>query len=330
MTSNPRVIIGIPVYNGENYLREAVESVLTQTFTDFQLVISDNASTDATPDICYQYAKRDNRVIHVRQGENIGAAPNHNYLFMNYGKDAPYFKWQAHDDTIEPDYLKRCVELLDADTNSSLAIAHCRAVIINEHGTRVSTCDHEVRLSGKSPSDRFWRLLWAGYFTEVFGLMRSSMVRGTKLQGSFAGADRNFVAEMILQGDVGYVEDYLFARRDHPDCYCRLKDTETKHLWFDSKAKKEMLKYLGLHKSKVYLSAIATLPIPTRERFRCAKKLMQWTLQRGIESATGVGERFGDRFREEFAANREWATELHSEKETVVAPEGCRSARAAL
>lgn len=306
MTSNPRVVIGIPVYNGENYLREAIESVLSQTFTDFQLVISDNASTDATADICREYARQDSRVIHYRQAENIGAAPNHNFLFENYGKDAPYFKWQAHDDTIEADYLKRCVELLDADTNLSLAIAHCRAVIINEHGTQVSTCDHEVRLNGKSPSERFWRMLWAGYFTEVFGLMRSSMVGRTKLQGSFAGADRNFVAEMILQGNVGYVEDYLFARRDHPDCYCRLKDTETKHLWFDPKGKKETLKFLGLHKSKVYLSAIASLPMSKRERIRCVQKLTQWTLQRGIESATGAGERFGERFREEFAAHREW------------------------
>lgn len=301
MSNSPCVVIGLPVYNGENFLQAAIESVLAQTFTDFQLVISDNASTDATPEICQEYVKQDDRVVYYRQSQNIGGAPNFNYLFEHHVGNAPYFRWQAHDDTIEPMFLRRCVDLLKAD--STLAIAHSRAKNINEHGVQEGTYDGEVRLNADAPSDRFWRLLWAGYFTEVFGLMRSDMIRRTKLQGSFAGGDRNFLAEMLLQGNVGYVEEYLFARRDHPDCYCRLQTTDAKNAWFDPKAKN--LRALGAIKAKAYLSAIARLPMPLSEKVRCVKMLTEWTLRRGIESATGAGEQFGEKFRREFAGDLE-------------------------
>ncbi len=305
MNGTPRVVVGLPVYNGQNFLRESIESVLAQTYTDFHLVISDNASTDETEAICQEYAKQDSRVIYYRQPENIGCAPNYNFLFEQYGRYSPYFKWQAHDDLIAPEFLERCVAVLDADP--SLAIANCRAYNINEHGTRAGTFDHEIRLTGKTPSERFWRSLWAGYFTEIFGLQRSSMMEKTRLEQSFAGSDRNFAAEMVLQGDVGYVEEYLFSRRDHPNCYCRLEDTAAKLAFFDPKVKKGMWRLTGIVKMYAYITAILGLPLPIAERIRCLQMVTEWTLRRGIESATGAGERFGDRFRQEFAANRDWA-----------------------
>ncbi|MCU0549063.1 MAG: glycosyltransferase [Leptolyngbya sp. Prado105] len=307
MNGTPRVVVGLPVYNGQNFLRESIESVLAQTFTDFHLVISDNASTDETEAICREYADRDSRVVYYRQPENIGCAPNYNFLFEQYGRYSPYFKWQAHDDLIAPEFLERTVAILDAD--STLAIANCRAYLINEHGTRTGDFDHEVRLSGKTPSERFWRSLWAGYFTEIFGLQRSSMMENTRLEASFAGSDRNFAAEMVLQGDVGYAEDYLFSRRDHPDCYCRLEDTAAKLAFFDPKVKKEMWRLTGVVKMQAYLDAILKLPMPNRERIRCLRMVSEWTLRRGIESATGAGEKFGDRLRRELAANQDWASD---------------------
>ncbi len=310
MNRTPRVVIGLPVYNGENFLKESIESALAQTFTDFHLVISDNASTDETEAICQDYVKRDSRVIYYRQPENIGCAPNYNFLFNQYGKYAPYFKWHAHDDLIAPEFLERCVALLDAD--SSLAIANCRAYAINEHGVRIGDFDHEIRLSGKTPSERFWRSLWAGYFTEVFGLQRSSMMERTRLEASFAGSDRNFAAEMVLQGDVGYVEEYLFSRRDHPNCYCRLADTDAKLAFFDPKVRKEMWRFTGVVKMQAYITAILGLPLPMRERVRCLRMVSEWTLRRGIESVTGAGEQFGDRFRQEFAASRAWSNDTLS------------------
>src|SRR5919112_5909956 len=106
MTARPRVTIGLPVYNGERFLEQALDGLLAQTFTDFELIISDNASTDRTPEICQAYAARDSRIRYVRQPENIGAGPNHNILVpMARGE---YFKWASHDDLYDPDLVAKC------------------------------------------------------------------------------------------------------------------------------------------------------------------------------------------------------------------------------
>ncbi|MEM6891420.1 MAG: glycosyltransferase family 2 protein, partial [Pseudomonadota bacterium] len=78
--TTPRLTIGLPVYNGANYLAEAVTSILSQDFEDFELIISDNASDDDTADICRDFAARDKRVRYERQVVNVGAAPNYNLL----------------------------------------------------------------------------------------------------------------------------------------------------------------------------------------------------------------------------------------------------------
>ena len=80
MNAVPRVSIGLPVYNGENFLAESIESLLGQSYEDFELIISDNASTDGTADICRRYAKQDSRIRYIRQPHNIGSAPNHNFV----------------------------------------------------------------------------------------------------------------------------------------------------------------------------------------------------------------------------------------------------------
>ncbi len=92
----PTVNIGMPVYNAENYLQGALDSLLAQDYGDFDLLISDNASTDRTQEICLDYTARDRRVRYQRNGRNIGAADNFNrVLEPACGK---YFMWAAHDD----------------------------------------------------------------------------------------------------------------------------------------------------------------------------------------------------------------------------------------
>ena len=92
----PKVSIGMPVYNGERFIRKALDSLLAQTFTDFELIISDNASTDATPEICKEYAKRDNRIRFIRQPKNMGAIWNFNFVLQE--AQGEYFMWAASDD----------------------------------------------------------------------------------------------------------------------------------------------------------------------------------------------------------------------------------------
>ena len=108
MKNAPKVSIGIAVFNGENFLESALRSILAQTFEDFELIISDNASTDRTADICEQYASQDGRVLYLRQPANLGAQPNYNLLVGQ--ARGRYFKWAAHDDMLAPTFLERCVE----------------------------------------------------------------------------------------------------------------------------------------------------------------------------------------------------------------------------
>jgi len=98
------VSIGMPVYNGEEYIVEAIESILAQTFKDFEFIISDNASTDKTQEICEKYAKADNRIQYIRQKENIGALKN--FEFVLFKSNFEYFMWAAHDDIWSENWIE--------------------------------------------------------------------------------------------------------------------------------------------------------------------------------------------------------------------------------
>ena len=104
MTAAPRLSIGLPVYNGENYLAESIEALLGQSYQDFELIISDNASTDGTDGISRRYAKQDSRVRYIRHQRNIGLAPNHNFVFRQ--SRGEFFKWAASDDLYARDLLR--------------------------------------------------------------------------------------------------------------------------------------------------------------------------------------------------------------------------------
>ena len=107
----PKVSIGLPVYNGEDFLAEALDSLLDQTYDDFELIISDNASTDSTADICTSYSAKDSRIRYLRSDVNLGAAVNYNLVFeLATGE---YFKWAAHDDICAPEFIGACVDILD-------------------------------------------------------------------------------------------------------------------------------------------------------------------------------------------------------------------------
>ena len=120
--------IGLPVYNGERFLQESLQALLAQTWTDFELVISDNASTDSTAEICLEYAARDPRIRYVRQPVNMGAAPNHNYVASQ--ARGRFFKWASHDDLYHPDLLQQCV--LALEKHPEVVLAHCWDAYVDE------------------------------------------------------------------------------------------------------------------------------------------------------------------------------------------------------
>jgi len=129
----PKVSIGLPVYNGERYLREAIDSILAQTMDDFELIICDNASTDGTEVVCREYVDRDDRIRYYRNDDNLGASRNFNRTVEL--ALASYFKWAAHDDALAANYLARCVEILDHEP--TVVLSHSDAWIIDENTRRI-------------------------------------------------------------------------------------------------------------------------------------------------------------------------------------------------
>jgi glycosyltransferase involved in cell wall biosynthesis len=180
----------MPVYNGEQFLEQAIQSALGQSFADFELILSDNASTDRTPEICKAYAARDPRVRYYRGDINRGASWNFNHVFGLARAD--YFKWAAADDTFEPQFLERCFEALEREP--SAVLAYTRAAAIDDQGEAVSEVDlgGYLDLALDEPKERFFQLMevfrpavrrvsgWKGLY--VFGLLRSDALRKTDLR----------------------------------------------------------------------------------------------------------------------------------------------------
>ena len=155
MNNRPLLSIGFPVYNGQRYLETTLSSILGQTFTDFVLTISDNGSTDATSEICREFAARDPRVRFHRSESNRGLSWNYNrVLELSSGK---YFKWMADDDLYEPEFVERCVDVLERDPD--VVLCYTRTVLIDEFGHRVKDWDDGYDIGTSSPSRRLAHLL---------------------------------------------------------------------------------------------------------------------------------------------------------------------------
>ena len=115
MTLNPKLTIGIPVYNGELFIKKAIESILAQTFTDFELIISDNSSTDSTPKICQDFLNKDNRIQIFTQKKNIGIHRNFNFLLSQ--AKGEYFAWAAVDDHLDDDFMEKNLKVLESNSS---------------------------------------------------------------------------------------------------------------------------------------------------------------------------------------------------------------------
>ncbi|NJM71109.1 MAG: glycosyltransferase family 2 protein [Scytonema sp. RU_4_4] len=213
MSNNqPRLSIGLPVYNGEKFIKEAIDSLLAQTFKDFELIISDNASTDKTEEICRAYAVKDKRIHYYRNEKNIGCARNFNRVFeLSSGE---YFKWAAHDDLHAPDFLMKCIEVLDKD--DTVILCHSKTHFIDEHGKFLQNYDIQLRTDSLKPHERFHELLTKHLCYQIYGVIRASALRRTPPMGSYGHADGILLLRLGLVGRFYEIPEYLFFARSHP------------------------------------------------------------------------------------------------------------------
>lgn len=214
-SSSPRVTIGVPVYNGIKFIRATLDSLLAQTYRDFELIICDNASTDSTPEICAEYAAADSRIRIIRHPKNIGPAANYNSCVEHACGEL--FKWNAADDCCAPEFLEKCVAELDANPDTVLVYPRTRQ--IDENGKVFNEYAYELDHAADTPHQRLWRLVSANHRIhgahELFGIIRMSALKATPCFRMTVRGDSVLLARLALQGKFRRVEDYLFYNRDH-------------------------------------------------------------------------------------------------------------------
>ena len=258
----PRLSIGIPVFNGQEFLPALLDSLLTQTYGDFEILICDNASNDCTRDICRQYERDDTRVRYICNERNLGAVANFNRVFEL--STAPLFKWSAHDDLYHRDYLETCVGLLDDDP--SVVLAHSGTAFIDERSELLpfeeETGSFVDSKTGKRywaddpgigdtrlPASRFWQVLTrAQWGSHMFGIVRRDILRQTSLLPNFAGSDRAMLAELALLGRFRCTSKRLFLKRFHANVSWALSQEQLRgFLSTDGKRYSRRLRQLGAY-----------------------------------------------------------------------------------
>jgi glycosyltransferase involved in cell wall biosynthesis len=227
----PRVSLALPVCNGERFIASAVQSIVDQSFTDFELIITDNASADATQGICRAFAARDTRIRYVRNERNLGAAGNFNLGFKL--ATGEFFKWCAHDDLISASFIEECVCALDANRNDVLAYGRQQG--IDEHGDLIPWVSSEASdLHGFDAARRF-RMVYKvqGFDAAMFGLIRREALAQTSLHRSYYGSDIALLAELALLGPFQRLPQITFYNREHGTRSINITDKRVRQAWHD-------------------------------------------------------------------------------------------------
>ena len=290
MTTNrtPRLGIGLPVYNGATYLAEAIEALLGQTYEDFELIISDNASTDATEDICRQYAAQDARIRYIRQPRNIGGLLNHNVVFEYCRSEL--FKWAADDDLYGRDLVERCVAALDE--HPDVVLAHSWTAVINSGGEVVQAIEYPLATSSVAAPVRFRSMLFDDGGDDDYGVIRTEVLRRIPPYDSYHRSDRTLMAELALHGRFYQVPAWLYFRRHHEASLegtartIRQKSTA----WDPRRANHSTARLLAEYMLG-YVRAIAQAPLPVSEKAACYRHLMAWMGDRAMRrtAASRIG-----------------------------------------
>jgi len=268
----PHVSVGLPVCNGERFVAQAVESILSQTFRDIELIISDNASTDATERICREYAERDSRIRYYRSEQNRGAAWNHNRVVeLARGK---YFKWQCHDDYCDPTFIEKCLAGIRGDP--SVMLCYPRFVRVDEQGRRLGVKSSRV-VGDAEPHMRHRSLIYRrDSCEEIYGIARTAVLRKTSLIGPYSNSDDTLLAELILQGGFREVPEPLFFYRIHPAQSTAAYPNRTDRMaWFKPLADAGFsLPFLRLFAE--HMSLVRRSPLAWPEKVRCYRSLLGW------------------------------------------------------
>lgn len=293
MLSAPRVTIGIPVYQGERYLAQALEAACAQTFQDLEICVSDNASTDQTVAICRDWASRDPRIRLEVSDRNRGAAWNFNQVArMARGR---YFKWLAVDDLIDPTYIEHCVERLEAPDQPLWVHSRFTAIQASTHPNELEQIRrqagsgrsmlsapqlHACR-SDASPSQRFRGvLLGPTWIDDNYGLIRREALLRTRLELPLYGSEKILVAELALQGRYAEIPKILSFSRQHDEGSSKLQTAAEQQAFVAPDASQDATPWrLRCGLIRGFWSAISRHPLTMSERLRCHATMFAYATQ---------------------------------------------------
>lgn len=276
----PSLSIGLPVFNGQAFIDDAIRSVIEQTYTNFELVVCDNASTDGTVGIVEKWCAADSRVTLHRAPHNRGAAENFNWAFSL--SSAPFFKWCAVDDLLEPECLQMCVDALERAPDAVLA--YSGAVDIDETGRYLGEIydNREAYAFGSAqPAARFRDLVCHGHSCiSVFGVIRREALIKTSLIGPYAASDKVLLAELGVQGRFVRVHDRLIRHRQHSKRSVTENPTLRQRLpWFNPNHRGLAFPYFRLFRE--YARTALRNDLPVGDRLQCFVHVLRWVSWEG-------------------------------------------------
>ncbi|MCG3748912.1 MULTISPECIES: glycosyltransferase family 2 protein [unclassified Amycolatopsis] len=269
----PLLSLAMPIYNGERFLAQALDSICAQDLADWQLLICDNASSDGTEAIAKEYCALDSRISYVRHDRNLGAARNHNYGFHH--TDGDYFAWVHGDNVYLPTYFSRCLEELRAHPEASCA--HTVAVDIDVDGNRTHRWDENLRAEHPDVAVRFRDLTQRDHMCFAwFGVVNRDLLALTSLHASFDSADRLEIVELALHGPIRLVDEELFLHREHPGRIMRQAPTaRSRYLILDPEWRGR-IPFPVLNIGRQYALAVLRSRISPRDKVRCLLQMRGW------------------------------------------------------
>jgi glycosyltransferase involved in cell wall biosynthesis len=259
----------MPVYNGADFVRSSILSLLSQDYHDLELIISDNASTDDTEAICRELSAIDSRIRYYRNNINVGAAGNYNKVFeLARGE---FFKWAAHDDECHPHMIRRCLEVLE-QAPDSVTMVYPLAELIDENGKTLAAPLDRIGSRNPTPHCRLAELLCSLNMCDpVFGLYRTKYLRMTRLIGPFFGADYVLLGELAMLGEIWEVDEVLFRLRAHPNRSMKANPGDRARVaWYSPAAARKLFVLPGWERMVLELmnSALRSSLSPA-ERLKC-------------------------------------------------------------
>jgi glycosyltransferase involved in cell wall biosynthesis len=296
----PTLSIGIPVRNGARYLGDTLDCLRKQEFGDVEILISDNASTDETPEIIRAAAGHDPRIRHIRQTENLGPADNFNYVFRH--TTGEFFSWLACDDLFEPTFHARMVDLLRSRPEASAAMSRLR--LIDSDGNLMEHSDEPIDGDHPDPVERFIRYAGFSHYCQFcYGVARRSAMAQTRLLPSFWTGDRLYSAELALTGPLLRDPDTLFYVRQHPERLTRRigrRERTTTSAYLTPSGSRAVV----LHYAKELRASLERSRLSPEDKARGRRALWAWAVRNSHRLARSAGRATLETITRPFAPGR--------------------------